>query len=92
MKLLDNVDVDTTSSEVRFGGGSKVLIVRADNFGGGTVTLEGKSSNDSANRFASIQEFTEDGTVKIQSTGPSFVFRAVLSGSSGASNVYVELI
>lgn len=90
--LLNNVDVDITSDEFSFSGGSKVLVVRADDFGGGNVTLESKSRNDTLNRFAAIEVFTANGNKKILSTVPGIVYRAVLDGSSGASNVYVELI
>ena len=43
--LLDNVDANDTSEPKAFGGGSKVVVVRADDFGGGTVDIEQKSES-----------------------------------------------
>jgi len=90
--LLDNVNADTTSSEIEFQGGSRVIVVRGDDFGGGTVAIEVKSNNDS--RFLAVEDasFTADGDKILDSTVPGLTFRAVLSGSTSPSNVFAELI
>lgn len=92
MILLNNVNVDTTSDPAEFGGGSKVIVVRGDDFGGGTVTIEVRSNNDS--RFLVIEDasFTADGNKILDSTVSGLTFRAVLSGATSPSNVFVELV
>ena len=90
--LLNNVDSDEVSDGVRFGGGSKVIVVRADDFGGGVVSIEQKSAQDAADRWVAIAEFSSSGDKILENVVPGLFTRAVLSGSSGASNVYAELV
>jgi len=91
-KLLDNVNADETSDPVKFGGGSKVIVVRGDDFGGGTVNIEQRSSSDSGERFATISSFISNGTKILASVTPGLITRAVLTGATSPSNVFVELI
>ena len=90
--LLDNVNADTISDEEPFLGGSRVIIVRGDDFGGGTVDIEVRSNNDS--RFLAIEDasFTADGNKIVDCTIPGLTFRAVLSGATSPVNVFAELI
>ena len=90
--LLDNVSVDGPGPEVEFNGGKRVLVVRGDNFGGGEVDIEVRSTGDS--RFKTLDDgsFTEDGTKTIDFTAIGLVFRASLNNSSGASNVFAEIL
>jgi hypothetical protein len=89
--LLDNVSVDTIGPQHFGSGGNFVAIVRGDNFGGGSVTLE--MSPNSADSFVIIDDgtFTANGQKTITSLPIGTKIRAQLSGSSGASNVRVEL-
>lgn len=90
--LLDNVNTNTTSSEVEFGGGSRVIVVRGDDFGGGTVDIEVRSNNDS--RFLAVEDasFTADGDKILDSTVPGLTFRARFFDATSPVNVFVELI
>ena len=90
--LLDNVNVDTTSDEEKSDGGNRVLVVRADNFGGGNVQIQVRSNNDSRFLLVTGASFATDDTKILNSTKSGLTYRAVLSGSSGASNVFVELV
>ncbi len=90
--LLDNVNADTTSDTFTFNQPSAILVVRADDYDSGTVTLEVASTSD--NRFTVLDDatFTADGTKKIDLTIPGLEYRAVLSGSTSPVNVKVEMI
>ncbi len=94
--LLDDVDVDTTSLEFTFNQSSAILVVRADNFGSGTVVLEAATATDSGIglRFTVFNDgtFTSNGTKKVDLTIPGLIYRARLFNSSGASNVKLEMI
>ena len=92
MILFNNINSDETSEIFTFQGGSALVIVRADDFGGGTVTLETRSKNDTGGRFEEIASFTGDSTEKIFSIVPGLDFRVVLAGSTSPSNVFVETV
>ncbi len=91
--LLDNVSVDTDGTPVKFNGGPGVIYVRGDNFGGGTVDIQIATGDDSALRFGVLADgsFTGEGTVKIDYLATGSRLKAVLSGSTGASNVFVAV-
>ena len=97
--LLSNVSVDTTSAPEAKRGGPGIVIVRGGNFGGGTVNIEIASANDTESsggvpRWAVLTDgaFTADGQVKIDYLAVGTQLRADLTGSSGADDVYVELL
>ncbi len=92
--LLDNVDADTTSDEFKPRGGPALLIVRGDDFGGGTVTFEIASVNDALNRFTLLTggSFTANGNLSIDRLPIGSRVRAVLAGATNPDNVYVELL
>lgn len=90
--LLDNVDADETSEEKTFGGGTKVIVVRADDFGGGEVNIQQRVSNDSLARFATIATFTSNGQKILESVKSGIFTRAVLTGSTSPINVFAALI
>lgn len=95
--LLDNVSADTTgTATIRGDGGRVTVVVAADDFGGGTVSLEVRDANDAAARWSTIRdhqgvaaEFTQAGQVTVQLIN-SLVMRASLAGSTSPSNVYVR--
>ena len=91
-KLLDNVNVNTTSDPVEFTGGSKVAVVRGDDFGGGTVNIEQKSTSDPSERFATVASFTSNGTKILESMKSGMSTRADLTGATNPVNVFVELV
>lgn len=90
--LLNNVDVDTTSAEFKPSGGIAMAIIRGDSFGGGTVNIEIASTAD--NRFATFPNasFTANGTIKLDYLPVGTIIRADFTGSTGASNVFVEIL
>lgn len=94
MILLNNVNVDTIGDPEPTDGGKRVLIVRADSFGDGTVKIEAKSNNDPSGRFLAVPDasFTSGDTKILDGAKSGMTYRAVLSGSSGASNVFAELV
>jgi len=92
--LLNNVNVDTTSGPLKTDGGNKVIVVRGDDFGGGTVEIQVKSNNDSENRFLTLDNgsFTVDGTLLLSATKSGLTYRAVLSGATSPVNIFAELV
>ena len=93
--LLDNVDIDTVSTEEFVGsGGPAIVFIRADGYGGGTVTLSTAPPSDTFKRFSPMNngEFTGDGEVQIDYLPADTRLIAELSGSTGASNVFVEAV
>lgn len=96
MILLNNVNVDVADPTSIFHGGGTpaILIVRGDNFGGGIVDVQIKSANDTLNRWSALSDgqFSSDGQINIDFLPLSIDLRATFTGSSGASNVYVEIL
>ena len=92
MILFDNINGNAISETFIFPGGSRPLIVRADDFGGGEISLELATSADLIPRFSAIASFTENGTTKIDSTKQGLKYRAVLSNAINPVNVYVEMV
>lgn len=95
--LLNNVSVDTTSDTFESKGGTGVAIIRGDNYGGGTVTIEMASKSDPnapVFRFSTLPDgsVTADDTVKLDYMPVGTLIRAVLTGSSGANDVFVEIL
>ena len=100
--LLNNVNADVTTPVEEYfegQGGPCIAIVRGDAYGGGSVIVQHASKNDvnSAQgtdlRWVNLPNgsFTADGTVQIDYVPRGSFLRAVLNGSSGADNVYVEI-
>lgn len=91
VKLLDAVDVDTVGSGEPGAGGPYNLTVFADNFGGGTVSIE--ISDDNGSHWVPVTFLgvallvTTDTSLLINKISQGQLIRASLSGSSGASNV-----
>ncbi len=91
VRLLDNANADTTGSPVTGSGASKSITVFADNFGGGTVTLE--LSDDNGGHWVPVTQegtavtFVENTSAFLRKLAQGQKIRAKLSGSSGASNV-----
>lgn len=92
--LLNNVSADVISDELELGGGPAVLIVRGDEFDGGSVLFQVASNSDSENRFKTLDNgiFTDAGNKKIDYLPGGLKIRAELSGAGGsASNVFAEI-
>ncbi len=92
--LLDNVSVDTTSTKTLGDGGPKIVFIRADDFGGGVVRIFIAPPSDSLERFERLKDgqFACDAEVHIDYLPPATKIRVSLVASSGAENVYVEII
>jgi hypothetical protein len=92
--LLNNVDVDTDSVVLTSQGGPLYLNVRGDDYGGGTVTVEVRSMNDPDARWNAVLNatFTADFSGPRGNVPPGVQLRATLTGSTGASNVFAEVI
>ena len=71
-----------------------VVTVVADSFGGGTVSVQMASKNDSLGpRWVTLTNgvFTVDSIVKLDYIPVGTLIRVTLSGSSGASNVFADI-
>ena len=93
--LLNNVDVDTDSSVFLPSGGPAMLIVRATTWGSGTVNFQIDSTNDPSVRwtlFSATATFTANGNLDIPRLPRGCRVRAEFTGSSGANDVFVDLI
>lgn len=94
MILLNQVNADTVSESFLSRGGSAVINVRADSYGGGTVTVRMASSNDPSGRYIILEDgsFTADATVKLDYLPSGALIQVELMGSTGASNVFVDIL
>lgn len=92
--LLNEVDVDTTSSEFRSRGGPALAVIRGDNYGTGTVNIELATDADPQSRFALHPggAFTANGSVKLDFLPVGTRIRADFTGSSGANDIFVEIL
>jgi hypothetical protein len=92
--LLNEVDVDTTSSEFRSRGGPALVVVRGDSFGTGTVNIELATDADPQSRFALFPggAFTANGSLTLDYLPVGTRIRADLTGSSAANDVFVEIL
>ncbi len=85
IKLLEDVDVDVEGVTFNSEGGPKALYVWADDFGGGTVSIESSADNIT---FIALQEngvdiaITEDSINIIDYLAQGVKVRAILSGST----------
>lgn len=92
--LLNNVNADTTSAYYESTGGTVIINVRGDDFGGGSVAIQATSSNDPLSRPVVLTDgvLTAGATMKIDYVPPGLRVRAAFTGSTGASNVYVDIL
>lgn len=92
--LLNEVDVDTTSSEFKSRGGPALAVIRGDNYGGGTVNIELATEADPQGRFDLFPggAFTANGSFKLDYLPIGTIIRADFAGSTGANDVFVEII
>lgn len=75
---------------------SKILLVRADDFGGGVIQIQMRSKGDNGEapgRFAGLDnaDFTSNNQFKLDFLNKSVEVRATLIGGTGATNVFVQL-
>ena len=90
--LLNNVDADVEGTVFYTSNGGKVrFVIRASDYGGGTVTLQLRAANDTGAKWGDMEngEFTEDGDRTADFLPVGDEVRAVLSGATAPSNVYV---
>lgn len=91
--LLNNVSSDS-SGIVKNTGGMKVCLIRGDNFGGGSVELSIAAPSDPSERFHILSGgiFISDDEVRVDFLPNGVTLKAELKGSTGASNVFVEVL
>ena len=94
-KLLDNVSVDTVGDPQQGEGGSKQISVWADDFGGGSVTIEISPDNGHTWNIliylGNPAIFTSNIDFFLFKFAQGVLLRAVLAGSSGAVNVNADI-
>lgn len=93
--LLDNVSVNTNGDAKTVSGSNQTLIIEASNFGGGTVEIQVSRTSGASwvplTINGTIASFTSNGAYLINRVSQSYLIRAVLNGSTSASNVNVEM-
>lgn len=92
--LLNNVNGDFDGVGVGADGGAKTVIIRADDFGGGTVTLQGSDDNVTFITLTiggAVATFTANAIRVIDHMGQGSFIRATLTGSTSPSNVRVKI-
>lgn len=95
--LLDNVNVDTNGSPYKPEGNQRVLIVRAESYGGGTVEFQLRENGSDAyfttDGWHTLVNgtFTADAEVEIDHLPDGCEVRAILTGSALADKVRVVL-
>ena len=97
MILLDNVDTDITDPADIFvsQGGSAVVNVRANVFGGATVEVQTKTIEDGLDRWATLTSgtFTADASVKLDYIPNGISVRAIITGTTGPTDgVFVDIL
>lgn len=92
--LLNEVNVDTTSDEFRSRGGPALVVIRGDNYGTGAVNIELATNADPQSRFALFPggAFTANGSLDLGFLPVGTLLRADLTGSTGANDVFVEIL
>ena len=96
IKLLDNVNVNTTGDPFIGKGAGQTLLITADDLGGGSVSLE-TSLNKTTGWTPVFYDgapfvVTTVGAYYLRKNAQGLYMRAVLSGATGASNVTVALV
>lgn len=92
--LLNNINVDAESLPFVSKGGEALLNIRADSFGGGSVVLSIGTKNESTVRYFDLPDgtFTANSTKRLAFFPFRSVIKARLTGSTGASNVFVDIL
>ena len=96
--LLNNVSADVSDPPAAdiftSRGGPAVVNVRGDAFGGGTVAIQTRTTEDQNLRWETLNNgsFTANGTVKIDFLPNTMQVRALLSGSTGANDVFANIV
>lgn len=93
--LLNAVTTDTVGDAIKNAGGAKVIQISGVTASGGSVTLEGRLSDDLnwtvLTYGGNPAIFTEDKILKLDFWAPSLQLRATLAGTSGTFSVSVVL-
>ncbi len=92
--FFNNISADDVSDETLGDGGPRIIFIRADNYGGGSIEIEIAPPSDPGKRFGDglkDGEFFQDAEIHIDYLPAGTPIRVRLKGSSGASNVFVEI-
>jgi hypothetical protein len=94
-RLLDAVIIDTVGTAIEGIGGQRIIQVSSSNFGGGSVTIEGRLDSDlewtTLTYGGNPAVFTTKQILKLDFWAATMQLRATLSGSTGATAVTVVL-
>tara|TARA_R110000772_G_C13310322_1_gene440407 strand:- start:15098 stop:15385 length:288 start_codon:yes stop_codon:yes gene_type:complete len=92
--LFDNISANATSSVVIGRGGPKIIFIRADSIGGGKLIIQVAPPSDTLGRFETLKDgsFVGSSDIHIDYLPTGTKIRAKLSGATGASNVFVEIL
>ncbi len=91
----ENLSAGAISPDASFGGGQRMLNLRADDYGSGEIVLQISIKNDgTSDRWDDVANgtFTADAQVRLNYTSASQTFRAQLVGGTGATNVFLEIV
>jgi hypothetical protein len=94
-RLLNNVNVDTTSNGYVCDGGVKGISIWGSNFGGGSIAIE--VSPDAGTTWINVpyngspSAFTANANVGIYPLCHGWLLRAVFSGSTNPVNVNADI-
>lgn len=97
MILLDNVDTDVPLPTAIFKskGGSGVIHIRANDFGGATVEIQTASTQDILTRFETLPSgaFGGASTMKVDYLPEGTLLRAIVTGTTGTSDkIFVDIL
>ena len=97
--LLDNVSTDVTTPDVAnifiSRGGSAIVNIRANDFGGATVEIQVKSIQDTVSRWATLASgtFTAAASVKLDYVPAGLSVRAIVTGTTGSSDgIFADIL
>lgn len=95
--LLDAINVDAVGNFENGDGSERIILITADDFGGGTVTLElaetkvGSTPVTASDLSGAPQDVTDNRAFSIGPVPNGMKIRARLAGSSGADNLRVVM-
>ena len=93
--LLNAATADTVGNAICNSGGSKIIQMSGVTTSGGSITLEGRLSDDlnwtTLTYGGNPAVFTDDKILKLDFWAPSMQLRATLAGTTGVFSVSVAL-
>jgi len=95
--LLNNVNTDVTAPTTVFEskGGSAIINIRANDFGGAVVEIQIASRQDSLLRFVTLTSgsFTAGASIKLDYLPNGSTIRAIVTGTTGGSDgIFVDIL